>query len=224
MSTTHPKTALLAGATGLVGGEVLRLLLASGDYAKVVAFVRRPIPHLSHPKLEQVIVDFDDLAPHAQHFQGADVYCCLGTTIKIAKTREAFRKVDFDYPLRLAELAKQNGARQYLIITALGSDAKSSVFYNRVKGEVELSLRALDLPALRIFRPSLLLGERNEFRFGEKVASFFSFAIVGPLKKYRPIHARTVARALLHVALHDTSVGTRVYESNEMEKLATAPI
>lgn len=223
MPDTHPKTALLAGATGLVGGEVLRLLLESGDYAKVVAFVRRPT-QISHPKLEQAIVDFDDLAPHAHHFQNADVYCCLGTTIKIAKTREAFQNVDYHYPLRLAELAKQNGALQYLIITALGSDAKSSVFYNRVKGEIEAALHALDLPALRIFRPSLLLGDRKEFRLGEKMASYLSFAIVGPLKKYRPIHARTVARAMLHVAAQDTTAGTRIYESNEMEKLAAAPI
>ncbi|ARU63482.1 oxidoreductase [Tumebacillus avium] len=212
------KSAFLVGASGLVGGEVLTQLLSNDTYSKVTIFVRKPLPH-SHAKLEQVVVDFDNLPAYSEHFLVNDLFCCLGTTIKIAKTKEAFRKVDYTYPLELARLAKEHGVEKFLIITAMSANAKSSVFYNQVKGQVETDIRALDLPSLHIFRPSLLLGERKEFRLGEQMGTVVSKALT-PLipAKYKPIHGRTVAAAMIKVA-QDGQSGTHVYESDRITAL-----
>lgn len=214
------KTALLAGATGLVGGELLKILLERPEYGRVVAIVRRPLA-LSHSKLEQRVVDFDRLAEHADAFAVDDVYCCLGTTIKRAGSQAAQRRVDFDYPLAIAELARAQGARRYMLVSSMGADAKSSFFYMRLKGEVEAAVTGAGLPAVHIFRPSLLLGQRQEVRFGERIAVALS-PLYGLLMsaRSRPIAARDVAQAMVNVANGPEAAGTHIYPNDEVQRLA----
>jgi uncharacterized protein YbjT (DUF2867 family) len=213
------KKALIAGATGLIGKELLALLLENPHYEQVIALVRKPLP-IQHKKLVQQLTDFDHLEEVSDLFRdAADVFCTLGTTIKAAKTKEAFRKVDFEYPVRLAQLAMQNGAQQFLIVTAMGANRESGIFYNQVKGQVEEELRGIGLPALHIFRPSLLLGERAESRLGEQTGSVLARVLtplmVGGLRKYRPIHVKTVAQAMVATAQSHVK-GLHVYSSEEI--------
>ncbi len=216
------RTALLLGASGLIGGHCLELLLADSEYAHVTILVRKPLSQ-AHPKLTQQVVDFDRLTEVADAFRVQDVFCCLGTTIKTAGSQEAFRKVDFTYPVESARLAVQQGATQFLLVSSLGANAKSSVFYSRTKGEVERAVAASDLSSVQIFRPSLLLGQRAEVRSGEvmaeKLSSALSFLLVGPLRKYRPIEARNVAAAMIAVAKAQRA-GIHIYESDQIAEIA----
>ncbi len=161
MTDLPKKRALIAGATGLVGGYVLRHLLAHPSYSRVAILVRRESP-IRDPKLTQRIVDFAHLDAGVSGVAPDEVFCCLGTTIRKAGSEEAFRRVDYDYPLALARLAKAVGANKFLMVSALGADPKSAVFYNRVKGEVEQAIAAIGLPAAYFFRPSILTGPRAE--------------------------------------------------------------
>ena len=162
------RTALLLGATGLVGGHVLDLLLASPRYSRVRVLGRRRLAR-TDAKLDSQEIDFDRLARHAELFRVDDVFCCLGTTIAKAGSQEAFRRVDLSYVVEAASLASEAGAEQFLVVSAVGADPDSRVFYNRVKGEMEAGVKRLPFRAVWILRPSLLLGEREEFRLGEKV-------------------------------------------------------
>ncbi|MEH7081835.1 oxidoreductase [Neobacillus drentensis] len=216
------KTALILGATGLVGNELVKILIQQKNYEKIHLLVRRPM--VSHDPLCEVhVVDFEQLHTYRELFQVTDVFCCLGTTIKKAKSKEAFRKVDYEYPVEAAKIAKRSEVEKFLIITAMGSNAKSSIFYNRVKGEVEESLDNLSLPSVHIFRPSLLLGDRKEFRFGEKIAAKTSAIInvlmVGPLRTYKAIEAKNVATAMAVVARVGKS-GMNIYPSDKIEQIA----
>jgi uncharacterized protein YbjT (DUF2867 family) len=193
---------LLAGATGLVGGECLDLLAADGTVSGITALVRRPPRESTRlaGKVRFAKADFDHLDRQAELFSVDQVICALGTTIKRAGTREAFRRVDFGYPLAIARLALAQGARHFLLVTALGADPKARVFYSRVKGELEEAVLALGYPAVTIVRPSLLLGTRDEFRLGEEVAKRLAWATP---QKYRPVQARDVAAALVAAARED---------------------
>lgn len=221
------RKAVVAGATGLVGKELVRQLLEDEAYGSVVILVRRKTG-LAHPKLTERIVDYralaggDEQAVQALDLAGADVFCALGTTIKKAGTQEAFREVDYDYPLALGRLAKEQGAARFLIVTAIGANPASRIFYSRVKGEVEEALRALNLPALDLFRPSLLLGKREEFRLGERLAALFMPWLSGLLGKYRPVHGRTVAAAMIQAA-KSGEPGVRIHESNRIREMGDAP-
>jgi uncharacterized protein YbjT (DUF2867 family) len=210
------KTALIAGATGLIGKQLLHLLLEDSYYAKVKAITRKPM-EIQNPKFENVVLDFDKLSEYDAAIKSDDVFCCLGTTIRIAKTKEAFRKVDYEYPLELARVAKNQGATQYLLVSALGADKNSSVFYNKVKGEVEESIGQLSFSTLRIFRPSLLLGNRTEQRTGEGAATavfkFFGFLIPA---KFKAIDSLKVAKAMQMLA-KENSHGHYVHESRELQ-------
>ena len=216
------KNALLAGATGLIGGYVLRRLLAHPSYARVEILVRRELP-IRDPKLTQHIVEFARLSDGAPGVAPDDIFCCLGTTIRKAGSEEAFRRVDYDYPLALARLAKAAGAGKFLMVSALGADPKSAVFYNRVKGEVEQAITAIGLPAACFFRPSLLTGPRAEHRPGEKIGialgKLIAPLLIGGLRKYRPIHADTVAAAMVYAANHDVAAGA--IESDAIARLAS---
>lgn len=216
------RTALLLGATGLVGGHCLDLLLNDETYEKVVTLGRKKIER-ENPKLIQHIIDFDNLEEHAHLFQVQDVFCCLGTTIKTAGSQEAFRKVDFTYPVEAARLASQNGAEQFLIVTASGANAKSFIFYNRVKGETEEAIKSFSFKSIQIFRPSLLLGNRKEYRagerVGEKILKAFKFLLIGGLRKYRAIQASEVARAMVRMA-KAVPHGVHVYESDRIKEIA----
>lgn len=216
------KTALIAGGTGLVGSNCLAGLLGEAGYDRVVALVRRPLPH-EDAKLEQRIVDFDVLGTAGNEVPEAqDVFCCLGTTMKQAGSKEAFRRVDYTYVVSLAGLALGRGARQFLLVSSIGADPRSRIFYTRVKGETETAIMALPFEGRHIFRPSILMGERPEHRPGERtgiaVMEAMSFALVGPLRRYRPIAAATVARAMVRVALAAPR-GVNVFSSNDIERL-----
>ncbi len=215
------RTALLAGATGLVGSHVLERLLSDSTWTHVVTVGRRTAP-LQHDKLEQRILDLGALdaidLPRAD-----DVFCCLGTTIKQAGSREAFRRVDHDVVVGLARAGLRSGATQFLLVSAIGADPASRVFYSRVKGEAEAAVRQLPYRGVQIFRPSLLLGERAEFRFGERVAMLAApvvpLFLPGPFRRFRPIRAATVARAMVRVA-QEAPRGPNVFEFDAMQASA----
>jgi uncharacterized protein YbjT (DUF2867 family) len=213
----NKKTALIVGATGLIGNLLAQKLLQDTYYQKVILLVRKSTG-IKNERLEERIVDFDNLKPN--DVIADDVFCCLGTTIKKAGSQAAFYKVDFEYPLRVATLAAQKDATQFLIVTALGADAQSSVFYNRVKGEVEQKLSELPLQSLSIFRPSLLLGDRQESRFGENIgkvlAKIINPLMIGSLKKYRGIEAEKVANAMQTLA-KENRTGKHIFESDFLQ-------
>lgn len=197
------RTALVAGASGLVGGHVLRLVLADATYTRVVTLARRSLS-VQYTKLEQRVVDMGTLnalvdLPHID-----DVFCCLGTTIKTAGSQQAFRTVDYDYVVGVAHAGQRAGGAQFLLVSAIGADPASRIFYSRVKGEVERAVRELPYKAVQIFRPSFLMGDRRKARLGERigvpVARVVAPLLVGPLRRYRPVHAADVARAMVQVA------------------------
>ena len=216
------KSALMLGASGLVGRHCLDFLLESRSYETVTALARRPLSR-EHEKLDVRLIDFEELEASAPRLTAADVFCCLGTTMKKAGSREAFRKVDFLYPLEIARIARRNGAGRYFLITSIGSDSRSPFFYPRVKGELEEAVQHLGYEGVFIFRPSMLLGNREEFRPGEeigmKVGRLTSFAMIGPLRKYRPIEAEAVARAMVRVA-EGGLCGVHVFESDRIQEIA----
>jgi len=210
------RTALLAGASGLVGGHVLELLLSDPAYERVHTLVRRP--RLSpNKKLSEHLVDFEKLDLSAIRVD--DVYACLGTTIKVAGSQENFRRVDHDYTVLVARLARGQGARRLALVSSVGASPKASNFYLRVKGDTEENVGALGYETLAVARPSFLVGERSQKRPGEKigiaVAGALSFAMVGGLRRYRPIEARSVAAAMI-AALKAGDAGVRVIEYDAM--------
>ncbi len=219
------RTALVLGASGLIGGHLLDRLLDESAYDHVTTLGRRPLGR-SHPKLTDAVVDFDRLAGDASRFEDVDdLFCCLGTTRKAAGSDEAFRRVDFTIPLDAARLAAERGVRQVLVVSSLGADPAASTLYLRTKGELEARLRVFPLERLQIFRPSLLTGERTEARSGEalaeKVLGVLSFALRGPLAKLKPIAAEMVAAAMVQVALGPLD-GTNVFESEQIRAQAEA--
>jgi len=214
------RIALLAGATGLIGSHCLQLLLDDELYSRVVVLARKELP-VKHPKLVQHQVNFDKLDEYASLLKADDVFCCLGTTIKKAGSQAEFRKVDFHYPVEIARIAQANGAKQFLLVTAMGADKSSLIFYNRVKGEVEDAVKKLGYKTIHIFRPSLLLGERKESRAGENIGKIL-FGIItplfmGPLKKYKAIEGKVVAAAMVKCAKEDKQ-GAHVHESDAIQK------
>jgi len=211
------RTHLILGATGLVGRELLRQLLADEESARVVAITRRPTG-VRHEKLDERVLDLAEMDRHADAFAVDDIFCALGTTIKTAGSQERFRFVDHDLPLQAARLGLAHGARHYLIVSSIGANARSRIFYSRVKGQVEEDLRALCYPRLTIARPSLLVGDRDEFRLGERLFSHLGW-LMPPA--YKPIAARDVARALVALSRDETS-GARIVESRELRRLARA--
>lgn len=220
------RTALLAGATGLVGGHCLDRLLAEPAYTRVITLGRRPLPR-DDAKLEQRVVELDRLGTAGLEFpRASDVFCCLGTTMKQAGSEAAFRQVDFTYVVSLASLALGSGATQFLLVSSLGANPTSRIFYSRVKGETEAAVTALPFEGRQIFRPSILVGARHERRAGESLGAALlrgtAFAMVGPLRKYRPIAAATVAEAMVRVALRAPR-GVNIYESDEIERLGYIP-
>lgn len=207
------RSVMLVGATGLVGGECLDLLQQDPSVQRIVVLARRPV--LDAPaKAEVHVVDFDHLDDHARLFAVDQVMCALGTTIKAAGSREAFRRVDFDYACKVASLGVAGGASHYLLVSAVGANASSRVFYNRVKGELEDAVRRLPYRSITIVRPSLLLGERREVRLGEAVAKRFGFLFP---PRYRPVRARRVALALVEAARTDAP-GMHIIESVELRR------
>ena len=211
------RKALIVGSTGLIGGYCLDALINDPNYAEVIALVRKPLPK-KHRKLSEIIIKFDNLEHELANAQAHDVFCCLGTTIKKAGSQDAFREIDLTLVITVAEFMRQQGAEQFLVISALGADKDSTVFYNRVKGEMESALKELGYPYLHIIRPSLLLGTREEFRLGEKIATLltplFKPFLWGSLKKYRPVEAESVAQFMVKIGGQKRRPGVHIYESN----------
>lgn len=220
------RSALVLGATGLVGGHCLDLLLEDPAYTQVTVLARRALPR-EHPKLRQEVVDFDRLSEHADLVRADHVFCALGTTIRVAGSQEAFCRVDLEYPRRVAEIASANRAECFLLVSAMGADPGSRFFYNRVKGEAEEAVQSYPFPSVVILRPSLLLGERSERRLGERVAQGvmgpLSFLLLGPLRKYRPVEARAVARAMVRLA-NDGGRGVRIVESDQIQAVGSGAL
>ena len=212
------RAAIVVGATGLTGSTLIEQLCESEEYVAVIAIARRKLT-FEHPKLEVRVKSFDaleveDLPP------ANDLFCCLGTTRKKAGSKEAFEQVDFEYPLRLASLAKKKGIPHFVVISAMGAKENSPFYYNRVKGKLEKELIDLQLDRLTIVRPSLLTGERDEFRLGER-AGASALAVtnplfVGPLKKYRSIEASQLALAMMCIALYERPQKVGIYKSDQL--------
>lgn len=205
-----------------MGGLLLRQLLDAPEYDRVIALGRRPLA-VAHPKLQQVGVDFSALEKVTAELRCAAAFCCLGTTIKQAGSRDAFRAVDHAAVLAFAWLARRNGAESFFVVSALGANAQSRVFYNRVKGETEEALEVLAFPTLGIFRPSLLRGARPQPRLGERLGGVVLWVaeplLLGGLKKYRAIQAEVVARAMLRCSFGRNGQGVLIFNSDEIQDL-----
>jgi uncharacterized protein YbjT (DUF2867 family) len=213
--TTRGLTAVLAGATGLVGGECLRQLLESPRYGRVTVVSRREIdPTLRHDKLREVVVEFARLGDVRSQLRGDHVFCALGTTIRKAGSQQRFREVDYEYPLRLAQLTLGAGARHFSVVSALGASRSSPFFYSRVKGEMEEGLQNMGWPSLAILRPSVIAGERAESRPMERLSEhLLRFAPA----TWRPVAARDIAAAMIATALREPP-GLTVIESRDIGK------
>lgn len=212
------RTALVAGATGLVGARLVELLCADPAWGKVIALTRRE-GLTQHAKLKETIVDFERLGEIPLPPIDA-AFCCLGTTIKLAGSPEAFRRVDHDYVLAFARRALTAGAGQFLLVSALGADAGSAVFYNRVKGETEAAVAGLGFASTSFFRPALLAGPRRQFRLGERL----TLALIGPIRRLlpasiRPIDDLAVARSMI-AAAQAVAPGVHVTSSGEMQRFS----
>ena len=206
---------LVVGATGLVGRECVRQALDDPAVARVVVLARRPLESAPpSAKLEAHVVDFERLDDRAPLFAVDAIICALGTTIRQAGSQARFRRVDFDYPLAVARLGLEQGARHFLLVSSLGASSRSRVFYSRVKGELEDAVLALPYRAVTIVRPSLLLGARAESRLGEEIAKRLAPLVPG---RYKPVPAAAVAAALVRAAREDRP-GHRIVESPEIRR------
>jgi uncharacterized protein YbjT (DUF2867 family) len=209
-------SALLVGASGLVGGECLRLLLRDPRYAQVTVVTRRPLDAAAHPKARAVVVDFDRLDVQRADLRAEHVFCALGTTIGKAGSKAGFRQVDFEYPRRLAELTLANGARYLSLVSALGASTSSVFFYSRVKGELEDTLRGMGWPGLCLVRPSVIAGDRQEVRPLERISEhLLHFAP----RAWRPVPATQIAAAMIATALRSPP-GVTTIESGDIAAAA----
>jgi uncharacterized protein YbjT (DUF2867 family) len=213
--------AIIMGASGLIGSKLLDLLLQSPAYDEVLALVRKELP-VKHQKLTQLVVDFDKLDEYADLITGNAIFCCLGSTKKKTPDLAVYRKIDHDYPLKLAELAKRNGIDQYHLVSALGADSQSSNFYTKMKGETEDAIKQVGLKGLHIYQPSLLTGDRKEHRpmegFFTVLMKIVNPLLIGSLNKYKSIPAETVAKTMLNQSLNKDE-GIFIYPSDKIKLL-----
>ncbi|MDX2191538.1 MAG: NAD(P)H-binding protein [Bacteroidota bacterium] len=212
------KSAIIAGASGLVGKQLMYKLLENQNYSKIYVLVRKEMS-LDHPKLEQIIVNYDALYEAGINKQIDDAYCCLGTTMKKAGSKEAFYKVDYTYVVNFARYSQSKGVKNFALVSAIDSDKNSKIYYSKVKGETEEKLKVFRFDHLVIARPSFLLGDREEFRLGEKLALAASVVVTpllfGKWKRYKPVHCTKVAEALINQMLSDKK-GTSIIESDKI--------
>lgn len=214
------KNALIIGGTGLTGKKLTRYLLADKRYGSVKLLVRKPMD-IIYEKLDQITFNFDN--PDASKVKADEVYCCLGTTIKQAGSRKAFYRVDYEYVLMLANIAFKNGCKKFALISSMGANKKSFIFYSKTKGQIEEAIKAIGFEDCFIFRPSILLGTRHQYRFVESVSKFFLTKIFFLLpKKYRPIHSKSVAFAMQFV-MNGNYSGFTIFESDEIAAIANNP-
>ena len=227
MSGTHQKTALVFGSTGLVGTELVGKLIASSEFGKVILVNRSP-SGVNSPKVTELLVDFEKITDHPQELvrQISEpvhvVFCSLGTTIKKARTKKAFYRVDHDYVLMTGKIADALNAPVYVAVSAISTDLDSTVYYSRVKAEAERDIAALPISkksSVHFLRPSLLLGDRKEFRFGERLAilatPLFNWLMAGPLKRYKAINASQVAASMIRFT-HHPHPGVHIHENEDL--------
>lgn len=219
----HRKTAVVLGATGLIGQHLVQELLQNEYFTRVRLLVRRPLT-INHPKVDIQVVNFNDEKDMAARIDIGDViFCCVGTTRKKVKgNRTEYRKVDYDIPIIIARLGVQHGFSQFLLVSAIGANPVAANFYLQLKGCIEEDITALPFESIHIFRPSLLLGNREEFRLGERVAQVVvkatSFLLIGAWRKYKPVQAADVARSMVAAANREIA-GVHMYEYDEMKAL-----
>jgi uncharacterized protein YbjT (DUF2867 family) len=207
------KTAIIIGATGLTGQETYRILQDDKRYSKIILLVRRK-SEIDCPKTVQIVFDFDNLKP--EDFFADEMYCCLGTTIKKAGSKAEFKKVDFDYVINTAKLAHKNGIKKYTVVSAMGANIKSKVFYNRVKGEMEKTILEIGFEKCCIVRPSLITGKRKEFRLGELIAKILMISLKFLIpRKYRAVSASKIAATMIQ-ALNTDTKGFAIIESDKI--------
>ena len=214
------KTALVFGSSGLVGGHLVNQLILNSNYSKIKIFVRSKI-ELINPKIEIIETDFNDLEKYRNDITGDDCFFCIGTTKKNSPDKNEYKRVELEVPKQIAQIAKSNSVNSFVFISSGYADPKSSGDYLKFKGEVEEELKRLNFPKLGIMRPSFLLGDRKEKRVGEKIGIFvfklLSPLFLGPLKKMKPIHSATVAKAMIRTANEDLE--KNIFESNEIAEL-----
>ena len=214
------KTALLFGVSGLVGGHLLNQLIKNNNYSKIKLFVRS-VPQISDPKIEIIETDFNNLENHNEDIKGDDCFFCIGTTKQNSPDKNEYQRVELEVPKQIAQIAKSNLVNSFIFVSALYANPKSSGNYVRFKGMVEEELKRLNFPKLALMRPSFLMGDRKEKRVGEKIGIFvfklLSPLLLGPLKKMRPIHSETVAKAMIRAA--NENFEKNIFESNEIAEL-----
>lgn len=215
------KTAIILGATGLTGGYLLDQLIADKNYSKVKLFSRSSADVKSE-KIQEFLVDLLELEKYKVDFTGDEVFCCVGTTAAKTKDKEKYKKIDYGIPVTAAKLAKENNIETFIVMSSMGADAKSSVFYNKTKGEMERDVLTQNIKNTFILRPSIIGGKRNEFRLGETVGKSFMNLLkplfIGSLKKYRIIHPEIIATVMKILA--NNQVKKNIFLSDEIEKLA----
>ena len=214
------KIALLFGSSGLVGAHLLNQLIKDNNYSKIKLFVR-VTPEVSDPKVDIIKTDFNNLQNHKEDINGDDCFFCIGTTKKNSPDKNEYRRVELDMPKEIAQIAKLNSVNSFVFVSSGYADPKSSGDYLKFKGEVEEELKKLNFPKLGIMRPSFLLGDRKEKRIGEKIGIFIfkllSPLFLGPIKKMKPIHSATVAKAMIRTA--NENLEKNIFESNEIAEL-----
>ena len=223
MNQSVERRAVLLGGTGLIGSHLLALLAARSEYTQVTVITRRSMP-MPSDRCRNVVIPLTELDQARDAFAGADVFCCLGTTIKQAGSRDAFRQVDFDFVVEAARLTASEGGKRFICVSAVNADAGALAFYARVKGEMEQTVQQSDIPVIAFMQPSLLQGERADFRLGEEVGQRV-LALVRPLTAWSkaawlPIDASTVAHAMVSVAMNDSLEGVHRYRYRDMTDLA----
>ena len=214
------KTALLFGSSGLIGGHLLNQLIQNNNYTKIKIFVRSEL-EINNPKVEIIKIDFNNLENHNEDIKGDDCFFCIGTTKQNSPDKNEYQRVELEIPKEIAQIAKSNLVNSFIFVSALYANPKSSGNYVRFKGMVEEELKRLNFPKLALMRPSFLMGDRKEKRVGEKIGIFvfklLSPLLLGPLKKMRPIHSETVAKAMIRAA--NENLEKNIFESNEIAEL-----
>lgn len=215
------KTAIILGSTGLTGGFLLNLLLADSRYSEIRLFNRNPISK-EHPKIKEFIVDLLTSESYASEFRGHEVFCCIGTTAAKTKDKQRYKSIDYGIPVSAAHLSKVNEILTFVVISSMGANSASSIFYNRIKGEMERDVMNQNVSKTFILQPSLIGGHRKERRIGEYLGKLFMRALdpllVGSLKKYRIIHPETIAKAM--ISLVNSNQPSGVYTSDELKNWA----
>lgn len=193
--------AIVIGATGLIGKQLVKQLLADPEFASVKVFTRRPIG-VTNPKLTEFLVDFKTIKNSAQDLKGDVLFSTLGTTLKTAGSKEAQYAIDYDMQFDTAKIAAENGVKKLVLVSSAGANAKSSIFYSRMKGELDEAVQDLGFESVHIIRPSMLAGDREEFRWGEKLFTpiMYAFSWIPGIKKYRPIQDTEVAQAMINAS------------------------